>query len=205
MKTMTLTALATVTLLGACGGSGSNPFHIPESAGDRGDVTVNDDGSYTLVDNGETIELDASMIANSGVLTSGDEAANLSIISFANDDVTLISGFSEDAPFSSIIGTADDAPEGEATFSGSYIYSTTSGSNIGNVILEYDFVENDLETADGSEFEVDGEIAADGTIYGTVEYNEVETGFTGGFYGDATVGGVFDDGNASGMFYGTKQ
>jgi len=212
MKNMTMTALATVTLLGACGGSGSNPFEIPEYAGVRGDVTVNEDGSYTIVDGDTTVELAAASVSSNGApyTTIG---GTVRATSFGNDDVTLIAGISDGAAFSGIVGTAGAAPTGSATFQGSYTYMGAGNIDTGAAItLEYDFADNDLETiADPdtglvSKLDVDGQVASDGTLYGTVEYddNDVETGFTGGFYGD-TVGGVFDSEEASGLFYGTKQ
>ncbi|MBB5721746.1 hypothetical protein FHS72_001358 [Loktanella ponticola] len=205
MKTMTLTALATVTLLSACGGSGSNPFDdvSEDFTAERGDVTANADGSYTIVDGGETIELAAGSVASSGVKTA--VGGDLDITSFANDDVTLIGGYSGDLPFSGVIvGNAGNAPTGNATFTGGYTYITPDGTNTGDVILDFDLLDMDIESRDDNIFEVDGEVAADGTISGTVEYNDVETGFTGGFYGENTVGGAFDSETASGVFYGTK-
>ncbi|MBB5721745.1 hypothetical protein FHS72_001357 [Loktanella ponticola] len=211
MKTMTMTALAAVTLLSACGGSSStttisssNPTILGNTVNtnNRGAITANADGSFRIVDDGNVIDLPASnVILNQQVAwINGTDRAN----SFVNDDVTLLGGISDGVAFSGIDGTLSAAPTGNARFEGRYSYNSATTSVSGPLTLVYDFADRDIETPDGSDFEVDGDVAADGSIIGEIEYKNVETAFTGGFYGDGTVGGAFDSGGAAGIFYGTK-
>jgi len=211
MKTMTMTALAAVTLLSACGGSSSTTTIISSnptipgntvSTNNRGAITANADGSFSIVDDGNTIELPAKGFSLHDQLAwaDGTHRAN----SFVNDDVTLLGGFSNGVAFSGIDGTVSAAPTGNATFEGRYDYNTETASFSAPLTLVYDFADREIETPDGSAFEVDGDVAADGSITGEVEYNNVETSFTGGFYGTDTVGGAFDSSTAAGIFHATK-
>ena len=173
MKFTSLFAIAAASTLAACGGSGGGgavtPVPVPAVEFEAGVVTTNADGSFTIVQDGETINLPASRFTSNGQLAwqagfnGGVDNAN----SFITDDVTAIGGVSGGAggtAFSGITGTLGDAPAGDATFDGRFAVSETSGAGrTGPINLVYDLSGNNLESAAGA-FNND---AIGGVFYGT--------------------------------------
>jgi hypothetical protein len=205
MKFTTVTTLAAIAVLSACSGDGTNPFDIDDDT--TVDLTVegviaNEDGSYTVVDDGVAFELAASGVTVNGQaawINSSERAS-----SFITDDVTAIGGFLDGAPFSGITGTLAATPTGDATYSGRYDYITAETSTNGALDLTFDLDTLALTSEDDADFVVDGTVGSDGSITGTIAVDDVETDFTGGFYGTDSVAGAFDDDTAAGVFYGTN-
>jgi hypothetical protein len=204
MKKMTLTIIGTVMMLGACGGGGStgNTMVDPDPTPTVGAVTENANGTFTVVDEGETFELSTNTVTTNGRLSwiSSDERGS----SFITDDVTAIGGLIDREPFSGITGTLSDAPSGNAEFVGRYAIAGFSTFNSGVLDLEYDLTANTLDSADGSDFVVDGDVGTDGAITGTIAYAGETSDFDGGFYGTNSVAGAFDNDTIGGVFFGTN-
>lgn len=213
MKYTTSMTLACVAVLSACGGGGSNPFETVDDPVDdtpfaAGAVTQNANGSFTIVQDGETVVLPASSFNLNGELAwqtgfnGGVDNAN----SFITDDVTAIGGVTGDGVvFSGITGTLADVPTGDATFDGRYSVNVTSGaSQSGALSMTFDLAANTLNSVSGSTFEVDGDAGTDGSITGTVAFGGETADFEGGFYGDDDVVGAFNSDTIGGVFQGAK-
>jgi hypothetical protein len=205
MMHKTVLTLTGIALLSACDGNGSNPFDTVDDP--MVDLTVdgvtsNADGSFTIVDDAVAFELSASSTTLNGQTAwiNGSERA----ASFIDDNVTAIGGFLDGEPFSGITGTLEAAPTGDATFSGRYDYITESASINGALDLTFDLDDNTLLSDVDSDLVVDGTVASDGSITGTVAFDNVTTDFNGGFFGTNAVAGTFDDETAAGVFYGTN-
>ena len=205
MKYTTLMTLASVAVLTACGGSGTNPFDtVDDPTVDLtvDGVTANGDGSFTIVDSGVAFELSASSTTLNGQtawINSSERAA-----SYIDGNVTAIGGFLDGETFSGITGTLGTVPTGDATYNGRYDYITAAASTNGALELTFSFDDNTLLTDDDSDLVVNGVVATDGTITGTVAVDDVTTDFSGGFFGTNAVAGAFDDDTAAGVFYGTN-
>ncbi|UWQ97722.1 hypothetical protein K3729_09485 [Rhodobacteraceae bacterium S2214] len=216
MKFTSLFAIAAASTLAACGGSGGGgavtpvPVPVPAVEFEAGVVTTNADGSFTIAQGGETINLPASRFTSNGQLAwqmgfnGGVDNAN----SFITDDVTAIGGVSGGAggtAFSGITGTLGDAPAGDATFDGRFAVSETSGAGrSGPISLVFDLSGNTLESAAGAALVVDGDVASNGQVTGSVTYGSETAEFEGGFYGDDAVAGAFNNDAIGGVFYGTN-
>jgi hypothetical protein len=70
--------------------------------------------------------------------------------------------------------------------------------------LTYVLSDNTLESAADSTLVVDGDVASDGALTGTVSYGDETADFEGGFYGDDAVAGAFNSDTIGGVFYGTN-
>ena len=213
---MKLTCIAALTLLGACGGGSGD-----SGATGRGDmvvdpivpfaagaVTANANGSYTILQGDETIELPASNVFFNGQTAwqTGFNGGVDDADSFISDDVIAIGGVTgDDTVFSGITGTLGDAPTGDATFDGRYAVNNVSGAGqTGALSLAFDLAASTLTSTSGSTFVVVGEVTSSGAISGTIAFGGETADFEGGFYGANDVAGAFNNTTIGGVFFGTN-
>ncbi|MEG3663384.1 MULTISPECIES: hypothetical protein [Celeribacter] len=182
MRLFTMAALAAATLpLAAClGGGGDNDGDLPENFEEIADL-------YDAAEAGELDEASEEMMSGTATLAGAiafedlGEGGELEAIG----ELSLTADFTNDE----VTGTADnfalyvtDTDEVEATLSGSLdVDGDISGTTM-TASLQGDLVEGgdsnvvDM-TMDGTFYDVDGDLAVAGEVYGWIDDEEADGGF----------------------------
>lgn len=215
MKTTSLLAVSAIVALGACGGSTSTETIVDMTTQlgngavvtDTGSITAEPDGTFTITQGSREITLPASNVFINGqkAWQTGFNGGRINANSFITDDVSAIGGVNgEGTAFSGITGDLAAAPTGDAAFAGRYAVNASGSSQSGVLEMTYDMSANTLDSDAGSTFVVDGDVASNGEVTGTISFGTDTADFEGGFYGDDAVAGAFNSATIGGVFYGTN-
>lgn len=216
MHKTVLSTVSAVTLLSACGGS-SNPFDggtdpidpstDPEPAPViEASIEENANGTLTLSFDGETFTLPEPNedFGTEPAIISGDPDTSVFGELNQTSDYYAVAGRDGDEFFAAVDGTIVTPPSASAAYSGRYEVVTSSGSERGNVSLNYDFATSELTGAD-SRVSLDATATSEGILTGNITVDSATVGYSGGFYGaGGEFAGAFVGTDFSGILYGEQ-